>query len=167
MSLPLRTYLQILTVTKSRSCLQRRILSDVNMDPIHLVIDQRLRLDSILVLHSGWSMNGPTLCNMYIIANRVLSRNTRSIHTPYLFCCRQSWVGLFWLNLPDKPRRISSDASEVGNVLRYNTSCTNSHTSPNGNPWKHYHITTKPAVFTNRNRLAEFRTLDTITQERI
>jgi hypothetical protein len=42
---------------KSGSRIQCGILSNVNMDSIHMVIDQRSGLDSILVLHSRRPMN--------------------------------------------------------------------------------------------------------------
>ena len=47
----------ILKYLQSRGCLQRRILQNVNLDPFHMVVDQCLGLDSLLILYSGRSMS--------------------------------------------------------------------------------------------------------------
>jgi len=81
----------------SRSCLQCGLLSDVNMDSIHMVIDQRLGLDSIIVLHSRRSMKSLKPCDMYIDSNGTRVEALVPIYTFIYFAADKVGSGSFGL----------------------------------------------------------------------
>ena len=56
---------------------------------------------------------------------------------------------------------------EVGNIFSHNTSGPNSHTPPNSYTWKHYNITTEPAILADSDWLSEFRAFNAVAKERI
>jgi hypothetical protein len=96
-----------------------------------------------------------------------LHRAASSMACASLVCRSQGWIRFLWFYLPNDPCRISSDDMEIRNVLRDNTPSSHSHASPNGNTWKYYAATTKPAILANRDRTSEFGAFDSIPKEGI
>lgn len=77
------------------------------------------------------------------------------------------WIWSLGLDLPDYPSWVASYAVKSRYVFCDNTSSTDTDTSSDSNSGKHNHVSSKPAVLADCNRLPKFRALGAIAEERI
>lgn len=74
---------------------------------------------------------------------------------------------MFDIDLLDHSRRVPRHDHEVWNVLGDYAASTNSYTTANSNARTDDDVAAEPAVLTNSNWSAEFRTISSVAEERV